>query len=143
MIATTLTPRSRNVFGHFDRDDVAAAGGDDQGGIFRRQIEVSQDARGEAGNVFEEHGLALAVGADDRVVKREREFDDGVEAGEGAVTRPHFFDQDSAVAGAEEVNHSAGEDGLAEPVGGLFNGRALGADAVEDCGAFVEVVQGR
>ena len=39
-----------------------------------------KDALGEAGNIFEEHRLALAVRADDEVVERERKFDDRVES---------------------------------------------------------------
>jgi len=50
--------------------------------IFSREREIAQDALGEAADIFEVHGLALAVGADDRIVKGERKFDDWIEAGE-------------------------------------------------------------
>ncbi len=72
----------------------------------------------------------------------EGEFDDGVEAWEGAVAWPHFLDHDSAVAAAEEVDHAAGEDGLGEPVGGGGDGGGLGIDGVDDAAAVVEVGAG-
>lgn len=33
------------------------------------EVEVAKDSGGEAGDVFEEHGLALAVGADHEVME--------------------------------------------------------------------------
>ncbi|MFM1945199.1 MAG: hypothetical protein RI897_4181 [Verrucomicrobiota bacterium] len=84
--------------GYFDGDEVTAAGGDDEGGVGGADGEVAEDTFGEAGDIFEEHGLALAVGADDKVMEAEGEFDDGVEAGEGAIAGPHFFDHDTAMA---------------------------------------------
>lgn len=72
----------------------------------------------------------------------EGEFDDGVEAREGAVAWPHFLDHDSAVAAAEEVDHASGEDGLGEPVGGGGDGCGLGVDGVDDAAAVVEVGAG-
>lgn len=116
------------AFGHFHGDDVAAAGGDDEGGVLGAEVEVAKDAIGEAGDIFEEHGLALAVRADDEVVEAEGEFDDGVEAGEGTVTRPDFLDQNPAMAGAEEVDHASGADGIGEPIGGLSDFAELTGD---------------
>ena len=67
--------------------------------------EISQDAFGQPAHVFQEHRLPLAVGADDEIVKRQRQFDDRIEARERAVARPHFLDHDAAVPGAEDVHH--------------------------------------
>ena len=56
-----------------------------------RQVEIAEDALGEAGDVLEEHRLPLAVGADDEVVERQRQLDDRVEAREtsrSAATSP-------------------------------------------------------
>src|SRR5262249_10841890 len=60
--------------------------------------------------------LPLAVGADDEVVEGQREFDDGIKPWEGTIARPHFLDEDSAVAGAEDVDHSPSEDRLCKPI---------------------------
>jgi hypothetical protein len=106
------------------------------------EVEVAQDAVREAADVFEEHGLTLAVRADDEVVEGQRELDDGIEARKGAVTRPHFLDEDAAVAGAEDVDHLSGEDRLGEHVGGLLDERELVADAVEEALAGFEVLEG-
>src|SRR5437762_6357645 len=89
------------AFGHFDRHRVASAGRRDQRAVFRRDLEIAEDALREAGNIFQEHRLPLAVRANDGIVKGEREFDNRVEAGEGTVTRPHLFHEDSAVARTE------------------------------------------
>ena len=99
------------LLGHLDGDDVAAAGRGDKGAVGRVNIEVAQDALREAGDIFEEHGLALAIGADHDVMKRERKLDDGVEAGEGSVAGPHFLDENSAVPATENMHHSPGQDG--------------------------------
>jgi hypothetical protein len=40
------------------------------------------------------------------------------------------------------MDDAAGEDRLAEPVRGLLDGGALGADAFEDLAAFFQVVRG-
>ena len=107
------------LLGHFDGDEIAAAGGDDQGGVLRGEVEVAENAFGEAADVFEEHGLALAVGADDEVVEAQREFNDRIETGKRSVARPHFLDQNPAVPGAEEVNHPSGKNCFSEPTSGL------------------------
>ena len=98
------------LLGHLDRDDVAAAAGDDEGAVTGHEIEVAQDAVRQAADVFEEHGLPLAVRADDGVVGGEGEFDDRVEAGEGAVARPHFLDHHATMARPEEMYHTTGQD---------------------------------
>jgi hypothetical protein len=134
-----LEAAAAEAFGHFDGDDVAAAGGDDQGGVLGVEVEIAEDAFGEAGHVFEEHGLALAVRTDHQVMEAEGEFDDRVEAREGAVAGPHFLDQDSAVAGAEEVDHASGEDGGGEPVGSLPDQAQLGVDGEQQFAAAGEV----
>ena len=131
------------LLGHLDGDDIAAAAGDDEGAVAGFKVKVSQDAGGEATDVFEEHGLTLAIGPDDEVVKGEGELDDRIEAGEGAVTRPHFLDKDAAVAGAEDVDHLPVEDGLRKQIGGLLDEGKLLADAVEQALAGVEILKGR
>ena len=83
---------------HLDGHDVATAGRDDERAVLRRELEIPENARGEAGDVFEEHGLTLAVRADDEVVEAQGEFDDGIEAGKRSVTRPHFLHENPAVA---------------------------------------------
>ena len=82
------------LLGDLDGHDVAAARGDDERAVLRREIEVAQDAFSEPAHVFEEHRLPLAVRADDEIVKGKREFDDRIEAGKRTVTRPHFLDHD-------------------------------------------------
>ena len=46
------------------------------------EVVVSEDALAKARNVLNEHGLALSVRSNDKVVEGEREFDDGVKARE-------------------------------------------------------------
>ena len=130
------------LLGHLDGDNIAAAAGDDEGAVAGLEIKVAQDATGEAADVFEKHGLPLAIRADDEIVEGQRELDDGIEARKGAVTRPHFLDEDAAVAGAEDVDHLSGENGLREEVGGLLDERELVANAVEEALAGVEVLEG-
>ena len=114
---------------HLDRHDVAAAGGDHERGILRREVEVPQDARSKAAHVLEEHRLPLPIRADDEIVEAERQLDDRIEPRERAVARPHLLDHDAAVAGAEDVHHASGEDRLGEPVGGRADLRELRSTA--------------
>lgn len=116
-----LHPALLKLLGHLDGNDVAATAGDDEGAVAGLEVEVAQDAIGKAADVFEEHGLTLAIRAHDEVVEGQREFDDGIEARKRTVTRPHLLDEDAAVAGTEDVDHLTGEDGLCEQVGGLLD----------------------
>lgn len=125
--------------GDFYGNHIASAGGDHQGAVLGGEIEVAEDAFSEAGDVFEEHGLALAVGADHQVMEREGEFDDGIETGEGTVTRPEFLDEDAGVAGTEDVHHAPGEDGGGEEIGGLVDQGQLGFHGVEQGTGVVQV----
>ena len=137
-----LHPALLELLGHFDRHDVATAAGDDECAVAGLEIEVPQDAVRQTADVFEEHGLPLTIRSDDEVVKRQRELNDGIEAGEGAVARPHFLHQNAAVAGAKDVHHLSGEDRLCEHVGGLLDERKLIADTIEESLAGVEVLEG-
>ena len=123
-----------------DGDDVATAGGNDEGGVGLGEVVVAQDALGQAVGVLEKHRLPLAIGTDDLVVKRERQLDDRVEAGERPVAGPHFLDHDPAVPGAKQVNHAPGEDAPGKPLGGLLDGIDLGIDRFGQPPAFFDVI---
>lgn len=119
----------RNVHDDF----VDAAVGEEQEAIGRAEDKVTQDDLTETLDVFEEHRLALPVRTDDEVVIREREFDDGMEAGETAVTREHLFDENARVSRAEEMDKPIARDALRAKVGGAFDGVELSRfDALED-----------
>ena len=128
---------------HLDGDEVATAGRDNERGIRGREIEVAQDAFGEAGDVFEEHRLALAVRADDEIMEAQRELDDGIEARKRTVTRPHLLHENPAVARAEEVNHAPGENRLGEPICRPLNGGLLAFDGGQKFAASVQVICAR
>jgi hypothetical protein len=51
--------------------------------------------------------------------------------GKGPVPWPDFLDQDTAVAGSEKVDHSAGHDRLGKPGGGLLNCLTLPGDSFQ------------
>ena len=123
-----------------DRDDVATAGGNDEGGVGLGEVVVAQDALGQAVGVLEKHRLPLAIGTDDLVVKRERQLDDRVETGERPVARPHFLHHNPAVPRAKQVNHSPGEDAPGKPLGSLLDGIDLGPDRVGQPPAFCDVI---
>ena len=83
--------------------------------------------------MLEKHGLALAVGTNDHVVKSEREFDDRVEAGKTAVARKHLFHKNARMAGAKHVHKAAASNGTGAQFGGTFNRAHLAAlDTFED-----------
>ena len=73
------------------------------------QPEVGEDHLGEALDPLDEHGLTLAVGADDLGVERRRQFDDRVEPGIRAVrgTSPR---RGSGCARAEQVDQPSAAD---------------------------------
>ena len=95
-----------------------------------RIAEVSEDAFGETGHVFEVHRLPLSVGAHDEIVEAERELDDGIEARKGAIAGPHFFDHDAAVPRPEDVHHATREDAFSEPLGCALDRRQLRFDRI-------------
>jgi len=127
------------LFGHFNRDDVATAGGNNECAILVGEVEITEDPLGQARNILEKHGLSLSVGAHHEVMKTEGEFDDRVETWKGAVTRPHFLHEDAAVAGAEKVDHPSGKNGFAEPGGGLLYLELLQGHSFEQFPAALEV----
>ena len=110
---------------HLDDNLVDAAVGEDDEAVGRCQDEVAQDDLAQPFDMLQEHGLALAVGADDLVVVGQRQFDDGVEAGEAAVAREHLLDEHARVAGAEEVHQAVAGDGVRADVGGACQGVEL------------------
>ena len=85
------------------------------------ECEVAENAFRQAGDVFQEHCLALAVGANHRVMKGQGKLNDGIKPGKRSVARPHFLDHDAGMAGAENMNHSPGKNGFAEPLRGLLD----------------------
>ena len=120
--------------GHFDGDAAAPATRDHQGGIGRSQIEVPQNSISQPGAVLDEHCLSLAIAADHRMVERHGQFDQRIESGKGAITRPHFLDQNAAVSGAEHVDHAARQNRLSEPVGRLLDLGELSFDLRQQLG---------
>ena len=97
---------------HLDGNEVATAGGSDQGAVSRGEIEIAENALGEAGDILEEHGLALAIGADHQIMEGERKFHDGIEPGKGTIAGPHFLDENARMAAAEEMHHAPGKNGF-------------------------------
>ena len=77
--------------------------------------------------------LAQAVGADDEVVERQPQLDDGVPADEAALARRHLLAQHPAVAAAEQVDQAVGGDGLGAECGGAVEGVALAVE--QSCAA--------
>ena len=129
------------LLGHFHRHQIAAAGGDHQRGILRCQREIAQDPFGQAADVFQEHRLPLPIGANDQIVKRNRQLDDGIETGKGAVTGPHLLDHDARVAAAENMHHAPGQDRLREPVRRLADRLVLRGDHVHQRAALGQIIQ--
>ena len=92
---------------HVDDDLVDAAVGVDEERVGRAEHEIPQDHLPQPLHMFEEHGLPLAVGAHDDVVVGQRQLHDGMEARKAAVAREHLLDEDTRVAGPEEVHQAA------------------------------------
>ena len=78
----------------------------------RAEGEVAQDLLGVAQRLLQVQALAQAVGADDEVVKRQAQLDDGVPADEAALARRHLLAHHPAVAAAEQVDQAVGGDGV-------------------------------
>ena len=131
------------LFGDFNRHDIAAARRSHQRRVLRQQIEVPQNPLGQSADVLQKHRLPLAVRPDDEVVEAERQLDNGVEAGKGPVTRPHFLDQDAAVSRTEQMHHSPRQNCLRKPVGGLLNRGLLLFDDGNQPAALIEVIGAR
>ena len=126
-----------------DGDGVAAAGGDGPEAVLRAGDEVAPEDGAESLDVFEEHGLALAVGTDDRVVKGHGEFDDGMEPWERSIAREDFFYGHARVAGAEDMDESIGGDAACEAIGGLLDaGPLIVFDGVERGTGGGEILRG-
>jgi hypothetical protein len=66
------------------------------------------------------HRLPLSVRPNDQVMETQGEFDDGIEARERSIARPHFLDHYPAVPRAEHLHHAAGENALRKPVCALW-----------------------
>ena len=95
-------------------------GTEDHHRVGRPKLEVREDHLGEALHPLDEHGLTLAVGADDLGVVRHRELDHRVEPGVRAVARKHLLHRDARVPGAEQVHEPASADRIrAETTGGF------------------------
>src|SRR5262249_54116958 len=90
--------------------------------------------------IFKEHRLTLAIRPDDEIVETQGKFDDGIEAGERPVARPHLLDEDAAVTRAEQVHHASGQDRRSKPVRRLLDGRLLAFDRGEQFAAVMEVI---
>src|SRR5258705_229801 len=93
---------------------------------------VSGARLGKYCHVFQEHGLPLAIGAHDWVMKCEGQLDNGIEARKGTVAWPHFLDHDPGMSGAEDVHHAASKDGFREPIGSLLDDGILGSDCLNE-----------
>ena len=96
------------LLSHLDRHRIATAGRRHERRVLGRQIEIPQNAFRQSADVLQKHRLPLAVGTHHEIVKAQRQLDDGVESGEGTVARPHFLDQNPAVARAEQMHHAPG-----------------------------------
>jgi hypothetical protein len=96
----------------------------------------------KAAYVFQEHRLSLAVRSDHQVVETQGKLDDRVEPGEGPVTRPHFFDENAAVARPKQMDHASGQDRLREPVRRLFDGLLLVLNDTNQFARFVQIILG-
>src|SRR6185295_12493047 len=79
--------------------------------------------------------------AHDEVVKRERKLDDGIESGEGPVTRPHLLHHDAAVSAGEDMYHLSAQNGFRKPVRGTLDERLLLAGALEQLPAGFEIAE--
>ena len=102
---------------HIDDHLVDAAVGKDDEAVGLVKDEVAQDDLPEAFDMFQKHGLALAVGPYHIVVIGQRKLDDGVETGKTAVARIHLLDEHARVAGAEEVDQAVVGDGVGADFG--------------------------
>jgi hypothetical protein len=133
-------PSFPETSGNLDWNQVAATGRDNQGGIARPQSKVSQDPLCEPADIFQIHGLPLSVGAYDKVVKAQREFDDRIKAGKGAIARPHFLNHYPAVPRTENMHHPAGQDALGEPICRALDERDLLFDAAHKLARTFEIL---
>jgi hypothetical protein len=94
--------------------------------------------------MFEEHGLALTVRADDYIMESQRKLDDGMKAGVTAMPWEHLLDKYARVTGAKHVNQSIPGDGLSAEFGGALNGIHLGGlYAFQDSLRLADVFESR
>ena len=83
--------------GHFNRHEVAATGGNDEGTVHGAEVEISQNSGGQSADIFQEHGLPLTIGPDHQIVEAQGQLHDRIKAGKGAIARPHFLHHDPTV----------------------------------------------
>ena len=102
------------------------AGREDHHDIARPEREVVEDHLGEAGHPFDEHRLALAVGADDLGVEGHRQLDDRVEARVRTVAREHLLDRNPRMARPEQVDETVRGDRLGRPLARGLDRAGLG-----------------
>ena len=74
--------------------------------------------------------LPQSVGADDQVVERQGQFDNGVPANVTALARRHLFAEHATVAAAEEVDQAVVGNGVSAESGGAVEGVALAFEQV-------------
>ena len=76
---------------HFDDDFAYAAGGDHDHGVVRPKGEVPQNLLGITGRLFQMQTLSEPVGADDGIVKAQRQLHQGMPAHEAPLSWRHFL----------------------------------------------------
>ena len=106
---------------HFYGNSTAATRRNHKCRVRRLQVEVAQYSASEARGVFDEHGLPLAIASDNWMMECHGQFHQGIKPRKRAITRPHLFGHDAAMAGSKDMNHSSVQNGLREPVGGRRN----------------------
>jgi hypothetical protein len=130
----------RNIYNDF----VDATVGKEQKAIWSTEDEVAQNDLSEAFDMFEKHCLALPVRANNEVVIRKREFDNGMEARKTAMARKHLFNEDARVTRAKEVDQSISGDSLCAYFSGMFDRFHLrGLNAIEDRFCLSHVIKCR
>ena len=111
----------------FDRHGGGSRDAEDHEDVLRAEGEVREHLIGEPRDALDEHGLPLAVGADDLSVEGGGELDHRAEAREGTVAREHLLDRHPRVPTAEGVDEAAGLDRVRGPRGRRRDRRRLGA----------------
>ena len=127
---------------HLHRHQIAAAARNHQRAVHLTQREIPQNARGQSAHILEEHRLALAIRADHPVVKRQRQFHDGIPAWERPVARPHLLHHDATVSAAENMDHAPGENARGKQIRGARDGIGLSGHGIEQAAALEEIISG-
>src|SRR5262249_47515235 len=113
--------------------------------VVRAEGEVAQDLLGVTRRFLQVQTLPQPVRADNLVVKRQPEFDNGVPADEAALSRCHLLAEHSAVAAAKQVDEAVACNGLGAEGGGLVKGPALAVEQLVQTGhrRLEETIGGR